>query len=435
MLTIWSKTNTRQCDGTSRRDFLRIGGIGTAALGLPSLLRARAQSATLNAAAAKDTSVVWLWLGGGPTHIETFDPKMEAPAEFRSTVGAVDTVVPGIQIGGLYPKMAKVADQMVFVRSFAHGNSGHSGGTHWVMTGYNFPPADQGQSQVNPSHGSILSRVRGANHPTTGMPTYVRTGGIYGDGPSWLGTGNAPFDSGGEARRNMQTRVTLDRLSDRRGLLKDLDRIDRQVDRSGLMDGLDDFEGQAFSLILGKAKEAFDLGKEDPKTREQYGKGLGEQMLLARRLCEAGCGMVNIHYGGWDMHGNIVGAMKSRCPQMDQAVSAFIQDVVQRGQRDNIMLVITGEFGRTPRVNGGAGRDHWAALSTLALACGGLKTGLAVGESSAKAEVPKTTPVTPQDLLATLFHHLGIPLDTHFINPAGRPTMMIAGGNPIAEIV
>jgi hypothetical protein len=434
MLTIWGRKSGRNCDGSTRRDFLRVGALGTAGLSLPGLLRAKAQAAE-SGGTARETSVVWLWLGGGATHVETFDPKMEAPAEFRSTTGAVDTVLPGVQLGGTMTEMAKVADRMAYVRSFAHGNSGHGGGTHWVMTGYDFAPADQGMEPVKPSLGSIVSRARGANHPVSGIPTYVRLNGIYGDGPAWLGPANAPFDSGGQAQNNMNLAVANNRLDDRRHLLGGLDRLNRQVDRSGLMDGLDEFEGQAFDLILGRAKEAFDIQREDPRVREWYGDGLGQQMLVARRLCEAGCGFVTVHFGGWDMHGSIVPGMQTTGAAMDRAVARFVEDVAQRGQDKNILLVITGEFGRTPRVNGGAGRDHWAPLSTLALSGGGLKMGQVIGESSSKAEVPKSEPITPQDLSATLFHVLGIDRDLHFNDPGGRPTPMIENGQAIAELI
>jgi len=196
------------CDGASRRDFLRIGALGATGLMLPDLLRLRA-SAKQAGKATKNTSVVWLWLGGGPTHVETFDPKMTAPAEFRSVVGAVKTNVPGIELGGVFPKIARSADKFAFMRSFAHGNSGHGGGTHWVMTGYDFPPADLGQAPVKPGLGAIVARHRGANNATTGLPTYVSLASIYGDGPAWLGSSYAPFVSGGEARRNMDLKVAL----------------------------------------------------------------------------------------------------------------------------------------------------------------------------------------------------------------------------------
>jgi hypothetical protein len=424
-----------QCDGTSRRDFLKAGVLGMGGLALSDLLRFRAQ-ATEAGRPTRNTSVVWLWLGGGPTHVETFDPKMSAPAEFRSTVGAVQTNVPGIEIGGVFPKMARVADKMAFVRSFAHNNSGHGGGTHWVMTGYNFPPADNGQGQVKPGFGSILARHRGPNNAQTGLPTYIRMNGILGDGPSWLGAAYAPFDVAGNARNNMNLQVPMDRLQDRRDLLRTFDSLDREVDRSGLMQGLDNFEQQAFNLLQSRAREVFDVSREDPRTLDMYGNNnLARQMLMARRLCEAGVGFVTLNYGGWDMHGQIADSMRRTAPALDQAVSAFVQDVAQRGLSDDILLVISGEFGRTPRVNGGMGRDHWAPLSTLALAGGGLRMGQTVGESNARVEVPRTTPITPQDLMATVFQVLGIPQGLHYNDNSGRPVPMINGGRPIRELV
>jgi hypothetical protein len=434
MLELSFPRSGRQCDGATRRDFLRIGALGLSAFGLADLLRARAAAAG-QGQTTRNTSVVWLWLGGGPTHIETFDPKMDAPAEYRSVVGATPTNLPGVSIGGLFPKMAQVADKMAFVRSFAHGNSGHSGGTHWVMTGYDHPPADSGAPQIRPSFGSIVARVRGANDPQSGIPTYVRLGGIYGDGPSWLGTAYAPFDVGGQAQNNMRLRITPEHFDDRKGLLKAFDTIDRNLDRSGLMDGLDSFEGQAFNLVLGRAREVFDLAREDPRVKDQYGPGLGQQMLLARRLAEAGAGFVTLHYGGWDMHGNIADGMKNLAPALDRAVSSFVADVARRGLEQNVLLVISGEFGRTPRINGSAGRDHWAPLSTLALAGGGLKMGQVIGESNARAEIPKSRPITPADLMATVLHAAGIDPRTQFKDNVGRPTYLVENGTVIPELV
>jgi hypothetical protein len=434
MLHLPTPRRDRTCDGATRRDFLRIGALGLSSVCLPQLLRHRAAAASIGQA-AKNTSVVWLWLGGGPTHVETFDPKMDAPAEYRSVVGAVKTNLPGVEIGGVFPKMAQVADRMAFVRSFAHGNSGHAGGTHWLMTGYDYPPADNGMSQVRPSLGSILARERGATNQATGLPNYVRLGGIYGDGPAWLGTSYSPFDTSGDSRNNMNLKVPMDRLGDRKTLLKTFDTLNREIDRSGLMEGLDSFEGQAFDLILSRAKEVFDLSKEDPRVKDKYGQGLGQQMLLARRLCEAGVGFVTLHYGGWDMHGQIKEAMQGLAPAMDNAVATFIDDLHLRGLDKNILLVISGEFGRTPRINGSAGRDHWAPLSTLALAGGGLRMGQVIGESSSKVETPKSKPITPQDLMATIFHVLGLPQELQYKDPAGRPTYMVEGGRPIAELL
>ena len=435
MLQLSSNRRAADCAGGSRRDFLKVGALGMGGVMLSDLLRARAQASAAGQP-TRNTSVVWLWLGGGPTHVETFDPKMTAPAEFRSTVGAVQTNVPGIELGGVFPRMGRVADKMAFVRSFAHSNSGHGGGTHWVMTGYNFPPADNGQGQVKPGLGSILARHRGANNPTTGLPNYVRMSNILGDGPSWLGSSYAPFDMAGNARNNMNLQVALDRLSDRRNLLHSFDGVSREIDRTGLMQGLDAFETQAFDLLLSRARETFDVNREEPRVRDMYGSNpLGQQLLLARRLCEAGVGFVTLNFGGWDMHGNITEGMNRLGPIVDRAVSAFVADVNDRGMENDILLVVTGEFGRTPRINQSAGRDHWAPLSTLALAGGGLKMGKVVGESNSRAEVPKSTPITPQDLMATVFHVLGLPQGLHFNDPTGRPVPMIVGGRPISDLV
>jgi hypothetical protein len=424
----------QNCQGSSRRDFLRVGALGMGSLTLSDMLRSRAQAATTGQS-VKDKSVVWLWLGGGPTHVETFDPKMTAPAEYRSVTGEVKTNLPGVTLGGNFQKMAAVADKMAFVRSFAHTNSGHSGGTHYVMTGYDNRLADNGAVADRPGVGSVVARVRGTNHPETGIPTYIRLGGIYADGPAFLGTAFAPFDPAGEARRNMALAVQEPRLDSRRQLLKGIDNLRREADRSGLVKGLDSFDEQAFNIILSRSPQAFDLKYEDPRVVDRYGKGLGQQLLQARRLCEAGCGFVTVSFGGWDMHGNIKASMDNLGPQVDQAVAAFVEDLALRGMSDDVLLVISGEFGRTPKINGSGGRDHWAPLSTLALAGGGLKMGQVVGESAEKVDVPKTTAITPQDLMATVFHVLGIDRRIQFTNQAGRPTYMVENGKPIRELV
>jgi len=436
MLNLWHSRSGSTCDGASRRDFLRVGALGLGTFMLSDLLHLRAAESE-SGKSTKNTSVVWLWLGGGPTHVETFDPKMSAPMEYRSAIGAVKTNLPGVEIGSVFPRMAANADKMAFVRSFAHTNSGHGGGTHYVMTGYDFPPADNGQAPIKPGFGSILSRFRGANNPTTGLPTYVRVGGILGDGPAWLGPAYAPFDTSGSARNNMNLKVTPANLEDRRSLLKSFDTLNREVDRTGQMGGLDQFETQAFDLITSRARETFDITREDPRIRDRYNEAgpLGQQMLMARRLCESGVGFVTLHFGGWDMHGDVAGGMKNLGPKVDNAVATFLEDCADRGVDKDVLLVISGEFGRTPRINGGAGRDHWAPLSTLALAGGGLKMGQVIGESTAKVETPKTTPIGPQDLMATIFEVLGLPQDLHYKDPTGRPVPMVNGGKPIAELI
>jgi len=434
MFNLLASKRNRDCEGDTRRDFMKIGALGMGALSLGDLMKARSDAAG-QGQQVKDTSVIWIWLSGGPTHVETFDPKMTAPSEYRSVTGELPTPLSGVTVGGTFPKLANVADKMALVRSFAHTNSGHGGGTHFVMTGYDNRNIDNGGLPTRPSMGSIVSRVRGPNNLQTGMPTYVRLNGIGSDGPAFLGAAYSPFDPGGQARKNMSLVVDKARLDNRRGLLKGIDQVNREADRSNLMEGLDDFERQAFNLVLSRSQQAFDLKYEDPRVVERYGNGLGRQLLTARRLCEAGCGMVTLNYGGWDMHGKIEESLKKRAPQLDHAVAALVEDIYQRGLDKNILVVVTGEFGRTPKVNKNAGRDHWAPLSTLALAGGGLQMGQVVGESAAKVDVPKTTPIRPQDLMATVFQVLGIDRRVQFVNQAGRPVYMIEDGKPIEELV
>jgi hypothetical protein len=371
------------CDGVRRRDFLHVGALGLGDLFLPDLLRAR-DVAAAEGRRTRNTSVVWLWLGGGPTHIETFDPKMSAPSAFRSTIGAAPSVVPGVHLGGLFPKMAQVADRMAFVRSFGHDNTNHEAASHLVMTGHALPSADEGQAPIQPSLGAILARQRGPTS-ATGLPTYVRLSGILGDGAAGLGEGFAPFDGGGST-------------------------------------GLD-------------RNRAFDLRREAPGVRDRYGPGLGEQLLLARRLCEAGVGFVTIHFGGWDMHGAVAEGLRLLAPQVDHAVAAFVRDTVERGLDRDILLVISGEFGRTPRLNAHGGRDHWPTLVPLALVGGGLRMGQVVGASSDRAETPRTTPLGPRDLMATVLHVLGIPPTWPLRDQEGRPLPLRANGKPIAELI
>ena len=432
MLRVSFGDRKRNCAGISRRNFLQVGSLGFGGLTLANLMAARAAETS---AVKRDTSVVWLWLNGGPTHIETFDPKMDAPVEFRSVTGEVKTNQPGLTLGGNFEKMATLADKMTFVRSFTVPTSSHNRAAYFVNTGHN-------QGADRPSLGSITSRVRGSNHPDTGMPTYVKMGQIGFNtevnvipGPAWLGKAHGPFSPDGPARKNMDLATEVSRLEDRQTLLQNLDQLRRDTDASGTIEGIDGFNQQALTLILGKAPQAFDLQQEDPAVVAKYGDGLGASMLKARRLCEAGCGFVAVALQGWDMHGNIKRSMDSRGPQVDRAVAAFVEDIYQRGLEKNILLVISGEFGRTPRINKNAGRDHWGRLSTLALAGGGLQTGNVIGQSSPKAEFPASNTVTTQDLMATVFHTLGIPAGTHFDDPAGRPVPMLPAGNPIPGLI
>ena len=426
MLNLLGQSVSRTCEGTSRRNFLRVGslGLGTAAVGLPDLLRARGEAA--DRSSVRDTSVIWLWLGGGPTHVETFDPKMTAPVEYRSAVGEVATSLPGVTIGGLFPKIAQASNHFSFIRSFAHTNSGHGGGTHYVMTGYDYPPADNNLPPIKPSLGSILARQRGASHPQTGIPTYVRMNGIYGDGAAWLGASHGPFDSAGEAQRNMNLQVAVDRLDDRRGLLQGLDRINREADRTGLMRGLDAFETQAFDLVLGRAKDAFDLQREDPRIRSKYGTGVGEQLLLARRLCEAGVRFVQVNYSddsnnpAWDQHSDMPKhALHARAT--DVPVAGLLADLKRRGLLEDTIVWWGGEFGRTPYAqDDGTGRDHNPAGFTVWLAGGGFRAGHVHGATDDFGHHAVTDRVHMHDLHATLLAALGLDHTRLTFRHAGR---------------
>ena len=441
-------TRSRQprpkCDGASRREFLQVGSLGMLGLTLPDLLRARALAG--ESAPKRKRSVILLFLDGGASQLETFDPKIDAPVEYRSLFGITKTSLAGVEFGGQFPKMAALASRMSIVRTFTHADGDHGGATHWVKTGYPWPPEFLGKAPVIPqqwpSIGSVVSRYFGATEPASGMPTYVRVlsnhGGYPGDDASWLGAGYAPLrcglKRGSEMLGNMTLRIERGRLAERTDLLHSLDTLHRRVDQSGVMEGMDQFRQQALDVVLGRAKDAFDLSQEDPRTREKYGPGLGEELLLARRLCEAGAGFVTLNNGYWDHHGGIIPGLKQLCPPLDQAVAAYIEDVESRGLMDEILLVITGEFGRTPRINGGPGRDHWAPTNNIVFIGGGLRMGVIVGETDAKAAYVTNRPVTVQDYMATLLNVLGVELEVQYVDRNGRPRSMLENGAPLAEL-
>lgn len=441
MLDVLGSQRSRCCDGANRRDFLRVGALGATGLTLPALLRAQANAGTN----APDKTVIWLFLSGGPTHYETFDPKPDNPLPFRSTVGTLQTNVAGTHIGGLFPRLAKLADKYTILRSFAHTAADHAAATHWLSTGHDHPPAANGAPQISPSFGSMVSKYRGPNHPATGMPTYVGLDHLYAGGPSWLGAAHAPFDARGNAQANMIPRIALDRIQDRQTLRRTFDRLERWIDHSGMMTAMDEYEGRAVEMVRGNAREAFDLSKEDPKLRDRYGKGakkLGENLLFARRLAEANTGLITVWYGGWDSHGTnpavnhgtIEEEMRKLAPEFDHAVSVFIEDLYDRGLDEKVLLAIVGEFGRSPHINKDGGREHWPQLGNQVLVGGGLNMGRIIGESTARGDVPKSQPISPNDLLATLFQYLGMPLDLQYTNPAGRPTRLLETGEPVAAL-
>ena len=447
------------CGRIGRREFIRIGALG--GLTLPGLFSARAQAAAAGSV-IKDTSVVLLFLTGGPSHIETFDPKMSAPSGVRSVTGAVSSNVPGVALGGTFTELAQHVDKMALVRSFCHGTADHTLGVQTVMRGGN--PLDHS------GMGAVATRLRGTSHPRTGMPTHVylcaqevdrqfnkeRLRLLDAAGPGGLGGAYAPFQVGGDQQLNhdMTLRLSRARLQDRLALQRSLDRFRRQLDAGSVMRGFDKFEQQALEVILGKSRRAFDLTQEDPRLVERYDTSrhitgihkdrpstLGHQLLLARRLCEAGCGFITIHNPGWDMHGgptqyNVPDGMEALGRPVDHAVSAFLEDVHQRGLSEKILLIITGEFGRTPKVKPDGGRDHWPRLSTLALAGGGLRMGQVVGDSNAKAEEPRRDPVTPDHLLATVMHVLFDVPSLRVQRNIPREIASLLGRNaPIAQLI
>jgi len=446
------------CEGTTRREFLQVGTLALGGLSLAGILSARARASAAGQT-AKEMSVVVLFLTGGPSQIETFDPKMTAPSEYRSVTGEVASNIPGVSFGGTFVKLARHAEKMAPVRSFTHGSSDHTKAVEQVMRGGN--PIDQA------GMGAVAARLRGTSRRDTGMPTHVylsseevdrqfdkeRLRLLEAAGPGELGGAYGPFSVGGNSQlgHDMQLRISRTRLDDRLALQRALDRLNRQVDARGVIRGMDEFEQQALELVLGKSRAAFDLSQEDPRLIERYDTGrcltgiskdrpstLGKQMLLARRLCEAGCGFVTIHNAGWDMHGgdtqlNMPVGMEKLGRPVDHAVAAFLEDVHEQGLSDKILLIITGEFGRTPRVKDNGGRDHWPTLSTLAFAGGGLRMGQVIGRSTAKAEEPQSDPVTLDDLFATVMHVLfdvptlrlqaGIPRNIASLLERGRPIM------------
>ena len=383
----------------NRRDFMKVGGISAA---LSSVGLTDANAANLP---TSEKSVVWLWLGGGATHIETFDPKPSAPVGVRSTTGSIMTNGDFL-LGGNFIKLASRSDKISVVRAFAHRNSSHRTGTHWVMTGHNSTDNTPQSMQQEPSYGSVMASMYGANHPLNGMPTYVRVNGISFDGPAWLGGQYKPYEASGEGVQNLKSRIENNRFLERRDLIGGLDNLKIKND----LEIWPDLRKQSFGLILGKASEAFDLNKEPEPNRKKYGKGLGEQMLLARRLVENGTKFVTLN---------------GRMPPLDHALSTFIDDLQDRGMSKNVLLVVTGEFGRTYRVNKNGGRDHWPQLSPLMFSGGDFEMGRAIGESTSKVETPKSDPFGPKDVTATLFAHFGIDPQTQKIDFAGRPRYFV----------
>jgi hypothetical protein len=450
MLTILGPRQKSYCDGISRRGFLQAGGFsmaGAASLGLPDLLRAEAASP--NGGGHK--AVINIFLGGGPPHQDMWEIKTKAPLEIRGEFDPIATSVPGIQIGECFPNIAAAAEKFVFIRSIVGCAGGHD--AFQCFSGW-----DRRNSTSiggRPAVGPVMSKLFGPTQPSippamaladkTSHAPWSEPGG-----PGFLGAAYAPFKPDSEGLANLKLNgVTLDRLQDRKSLLGGLDLLKRKADSGGLLKGMDAFNQAAFGVLTSnKLLDALDVSKEDPALVAKYGDGkpyqyqydgaptVNDHMLIARRLVEAGVRSVTMSYGRWDSHGKNFDLVRDHGGKLDRGVAALIQDLDDRGMLEDTTVAVWGEFGRTPRVNPGAGRDHWPRVSCCLLAGGGMRTGQAIGATNRLGEYALDRPVHMQEVIATIYHNLGIdPGTTTISDPTGRPQYLIDNRIPIREIV
>jgi hypothetical protein len=439
------------CEGFHRRNFLKIGTAGLLGLSLPQLLRLEAHAARKNGAKGrKANAVIMLWLAGGPATIDMWDLKPEAPEAIRGDFQPIDTSAHDVRVSEHLPKTARVMDRLTLVRSLAHTIPSHGPATVFMTTGNKPTPAVQ-----YPALGSLVTRLMPAE---AGVPPYVAFNEIRGGTAGtagFLGTAYNPFivegtagAGGGKGKvagslrvRGIQlpTGFTLEELEDRDKLLRGFDESFRAADRSAdLADGLDAFHKQALEILRSdRTKKAFDLTRESSETRERYGPtAFGQGALAARRLVEAGVRFVTISLGGWDTHGQNFNSLKTRLlPPLDQTLSALVEDLDGRGLLDSTVVYCAGEFGRTPKVNKNAGRDHWARSMSVVLAGGGFKRGYGHGSTDAQGMAPATEPCTPDDVSATIFHQLGIDPHTELQTPTGRPIQLFREGKVIEKLL
>ena len=448
------------CPGPlDRREFLRAGALALGGMQLGELLAARAATA----APARATSVILFWMWGGPSQFETWDPKPDAPREYRGPLGSIETSVPGMRICEVFPRQAQLAQHFSLIRSLHHEMSAHNDGSIEVLTGKTPSKPDPTSTAFSehPDFGMIASRLR--TSPATGLPNYV---GIprqpFMTRSTYLGAAHAAIATGNPAAKEYQppnlslaTGVDGHRLADRRHLQSQFDRMRRDIDRRGALAGVDEFDARAIEMLMNpKVAEAFDLSREDDATRDRYGRHLwGQAFLLARRLATSGVAVITIdalaptlsdRYFSWDDHINpmtrwdLADAMRYRAPFMDQGISALIEDLQQRGLSDDVLLVALGEFGRTPRIvesSGLIGRDHWPQAQSALVSGGGLRMGQVIGATNSKGEYPAARPLKPQDLLATIYRHLGIDWRQSFHDFSGRPVPILSDAEPISELI
>ncbi|MFP6676036.1 MAG: DUF1501 domain-containing protein [Pirellulaceae bacterium] len=461
MFRIEAGTAGRYCDGMNRRSFVQLGVAGMASIGLSGLLRARAASAEVANGQKKSTSAILIWLDGGPGHMDTYDMKPDAPAEYRGLWRPIATNVPGFEITELFPKQAQIADKFSIVRSLHHDTGDHFAGGHRMLTTKNMGVSGANKGGRFPSIGAIVAHQR--QHIPSTVPPYIsvpiassiglRPGYFGGD---LLGVQFNPFETGGDPNnknfkvQNLQlsSGLSVDRLDDRRGLLAQLDQLPRAVERQGIFDSIDRFDQQALSFVSGeKARRAFDISSEDDATRDMYGRhNWGQSTLLARRLVEAGSSFVTVHFGGWDHHWNLQSGMDNYLPKVDSAVSALFTDLDRRGLLDTTLVILCGEFSRTPRMNdggnGGAplskgtpGRDHWGNSMCCLLGGGGVKGGQIVGSTDSRGERPASRPLRPENIHATIYRCLGIDPKLQILDHSGRPTNVLDDPTPIDELL
>ena len=418
------------CDGVSRRNFLKLGAFG-AGLTLADTLRlqAAAKKTTQTSTSSAPKAAIMIYLPGGPSHMDMYDLKPDAPAEFRGEFKPINTNVPGVQISEYFPMQAKMWDKLSVIRSVTSHDE-HSDST--VMTGFS---ENVNRTASHPSFGSVVSKLKTGN---SDIPPFVSLRGMsVGTEPGFLGVAHRPFTSEGQGTQNLRLAqgVTNTRLDDRKDLLSKFDTARRDIDQTGSMSGMDVFAQRAFDMIAsGEVRKALDLKNEDPRTRDRY-KGV-EQFLTARRLVEAGVGCVTLSYGGWDTHDSNFKQLRTQLPMLDRGIANLIRDLHDRGMQDDVVTVCWGEFGRTPKINSSnAGRDHWSPVMSAMVAGGGLKMGQAIGASSARGEYPKDRPYKVPHVLSTLYKTMGIDPSMTFPNGSGRPMYVLDDRELVTELV
>ncbi|MSQ95649.1 MAG: DUF1501 domain-containing protein [Gemmataceae bacterium] len=416
------------CDGLNRRSFLKIGAFG-AGLTLADMLRAKAQANPTVAAQTTTKSAIMIYLPGGPSHMDMYDLKPDAPMEYRGEFRPIQTNVPGVQISEYFPRQARMFDKLTAIRSIVSVDE-HSDSL--VMTGYS-----DGTNRIahHPGFGSVVSRMRGSANAD--IPPFVGLYGMtIGNEPGYLGVAHRPFTPSGPGNSNLSlaSGVNIERNHDRRQMLQNFDSLRRDIDATGTMRGMDTFTQRAFDMVTsGATRRALDHSDEEARTRDRY-RGI-EQFLTARRLVEAGVGCVTLAYGGWDTHGNNFITLRNQLPELDRGIANLVQDLYDRGMDRDTVVVVWGEFGRTPRVNGSAGRDHWAPVMSAMVAGGGMRMGQAIGASSARGEYPRDRRTTPSQVLSTLYRAMGIDPSLTFPNQTGRPMYILDDRDPITELL